>query len=134
MNSTWERSVTDHTYSQSVTSLNRAATSVLRMALTRQQIDQELGSSTEGQPNYERGTKPLYDDLEYIEIILEIGDYDYHLSLLETDSAHFTAIGGSEISGKQYMMWEHRYRRWWDIAKGLVNFIKTVEEKYQKRE
>ena len=74
------------------------------MTLTRQQIDNELGSSLEGSPKYTgRETKPLHEDLDYIEVIMQDGDYSYLLELLSRNAADFASMDGSAIS------WEGSY-------------------------
>ena len=35
----------------------------------------------------------------------------------------------ADITPNQYLMWERRQSRWWEVAKGLSAFIKTVRRR-----
>ena len=74
-----------------------------------------------------RGDKPLHEDLDYIEVIMNEGDYSYHLDILSRKAAHFRSMDGSGISGAQLTMWDYRYEWWGEIANNLKNFIKKVK-------
>ena len=52
-------------------------------------MDMELGSSQEGLPSFDRNSKTLDEDLEFIEILMDNGEYEYHFSLLQTEATHF---------------------------------------------
>ena len=101
---------------------------MLIMPLTRTQIDHQLGCSIEGSPIYiGRGDKPLHENLDYIEVVMNEGDYSYRLDILSRNAAHFGSMGGSGVSCAQLQMWDYRYEWWGEIATNLKNFIKKVK-------
>ena len=104
------------------------------MTLTRTQIDDALGNSIGGKPNYDRANKPLHDDLEYIEVTMYEGDYEYHMARLIKNAKHYQAVEGREISASQFAIWDHRHERWWDTANNLKIFIKKVKRMNKDRE
>ena len=74
----------------------------LSMMLTRTQIDEALGNSIGGKPNYDRGSKPLCEDLEYAKVTIYEGDYKYHMAYLVKDARLFKAVEGGVIPASQF--------------------------------
>ena len=96
------------------------------MTLTRAQIDTELGNSLGGPPSFTRNNASLDEDLEFMEILMENGDYDYHFSL-QSEAAHY--LETADITPTQYTLWDRRQNRWWTVAKNLTSFIITVKRR-----
>ena len=75
------------------------------MVLTRVQIDQELGSSLEGTPIYKgRENNPLFEELEFIEVVINEGEYCYHLDILLGNANQFGARDGKGIALSQLQL------------------------------
>ena len=106
----------------------------LSMTLTRTQIDEALGNSIGGKPNFDRANKPLCEDLEYAEVTIHEGDYEYHMNCLVKDARHFEAVEGGVIPALQFEIWDHRMERWGDTAHNLKIFIRKVKRMHKDKE
>ena len=95
--------------------------------MTRTQIKVELGNSLGGAPSFVRNNTSLDEDLEFIEVLMENGDYEYHYSLLQSEANHF--VGTGDITPNQFLMWERRQNKWWGLAKNLSSFIITIKRR-----
>ena len=69
----------------------------------------------------------MFEELEFIEVVMSEGDYCYHLDILVGNAAQFRARDGKGIAYAQLQLWDFRYERWREVATNLKSFIKKIK-------
>ena len=97
------------------------------MPLTREQVSLELGTSLDGTPKYSgRETKELYEDKDFIEAIMQEGEYYYHLDILSRNAALYETSNGGGTNYTELQLWGYRFERWNEVATHLRAFVRKL--------